>query len=423
MLCAYVWAVVLWLRGLDSNNHRLLFAASVLIACAALIKYFGITAVPLLLVYTLVKKGRLGPWSLHLLTPLLVFGAYLLLVYKMYGINLAESVSGFATDPHWRSEETFYSKPLTGILFAGGCYISALFYAPFLWSRRYFLGAAGIVLIIMLPGTQLRAALERFSYELAPTTWLYYVQLAIMLVVGLHLLLMTLSDLYTRRNADALLVSLLFWGTLVFAVYVNYATTVRSLLPLAMIVGSVVVRNMDRHEKSDAPPVRRALYWPLVPATIMALWVTVGDYQLANTGRDAAKFFVEAKENYPGNVYYLGHWGFQYYMDLDGTDPLIIERDANQQISSIKIGEGDTLIIPLTNNPEFTPVPGSGTIVVNREHYPIPSRMATLQGVSGAGFYSHFIGRLPYAIGPVTPEEYIAAEIRAPEPAQSPRTN
>jgi len=423
MLCAYVWAIVLWLRGLDANNHRLLFAASLLMACAALIKYYGITAVPLLLVYTLIKKRRLGPWSLHLLTPLLVFGAYVLLVYKMYGINLASSVSGFATDSHWRSKETSYSKPLTGILFTGGCFITALFYAPFVWSRKYFLAAVGIVLIIMLPGTILRTTLEEFTHVLAPTTTLYYAQLAIMLVVGIHFLAMPLSDLYTRRNADALLVNLLFWGTFVFSVYINYAINVRTLLPVAMVTGIVIVRHIDRHEKPDAPPVRRALYWPLLPGAIMALWVAIGDYQAANTGRDAAKFFAEAKKNYPGPVYYLGHWGFQYYMDLDGTDPLIIQRDANQQISGIKIDLGDTLIIPLTVNPEFTPVPGSGTVVVNRELYPIPSRMATLQGVSGAGFYSHFVGRLPYAIGPVTPEEYIAAEIRASESTQTPQTN
>lgn len=210
MLCAYIWAVVLWLRGLDLNNHRLLFAASLFMACAALVKYFGISAVPLLLVYTLVKKRRLGRWSLHFLTPLLLFGAYLLLVYKMYRINLAESVSGFATDSYWRSKETFYSKPLTGILFTGGCFLSALFYAPLLWSRKYFLAAAGILLIVAIPGTMLRDSLKLFTYDFADVTEWYYLQLAIMLVAGLHLLLMTLMNLYTRRDADALLVNLLF---------------------------------------------------------------------------------------------------------------------------------------------------------------------------------------------------------------------
>lgn len=423
MICAYVWAIVLWMRGLDANSHRLLFAASVLMACAALVKYFGISAVPLLFVYTLVKKGGLGRWSLHFLTPLLVFTAYLVLVYKMYGINLADSVSEFATNPYWRSKETFYSKPLTGILFTGGCFISALFYAPLLWKRPYFLAALGVVLVILLPGTQLRTALQHFSYELAPTTWLYYLQLAIMLVAGTQLLVMTLIDLNKRRNADALLVNLLFWGTFVFSVYVNYATTVRSLLPLSMVAGIVVVRHLDRQKKEDAPPIGRALYWPLIPGAIMALWVTLADYQLADTGRDAAEFFAKAKNDYSGDVYYLGHWGFQYYMDLAKTDPLILIREADSDTSSGKMGLGDTLIIPLIGYPEFTPVPGTGTIVVDRKLYPIPCKIATLRGLSGAGFYSHFIGRLPYAIGAVTPEEYIAVEFRVPEPTPTPEAN
>lgn len=150
----------------------------------------------------------------------------------------------------------------------------------------------------------------------------------------------------------------------------------------------------------------------------MALWVVVADYQLAGSSRDAAEFFAEARDEYPGDVYYLGHWGFQYYMDLDGTDSLIIERAANEQITSIKIDEGDTLIVPLISYPKFTPDP-SGTTILDRKRYPIPCFMATLQGQSGAGFYSHFIGRLPYAIGAVSPEEYVAAELRVPDAEKS----
>jgi 4-amino-4-deoxy-L-arabinose transferase-like glycosyltransferase len=53
MLCLWTWAIALWIRGLNSANGGWLAAASVLIAAAGLTKYFAISLIPLLAVYTI----------------------------------------------------------------------------------------------------------------------------------------------------------------------------------------------------------------------------------------------------------------------------------------------------------------------------------------------------------------------------------
>ncbi len=60
MVFFYVTASALWIRGIEEENTICLFAASILITLAVLSKYFGITLIPLLLVYSLMVKRRLG---------------------------------------------------------------------------------------------------------------------------------------------------------------------------------------------------------------------------------------------------------------------------------------------------------------------------------------------------------------------------
>src|SRR5437762_517288 len=72
MLCAWVWTILLWDRGLRERRTGLLYAAGVLIAVTALTKYFGISLVPLLGAYSLAVDRRgwrrwLGPLAVAVL--------------------------------------------------------------------------------------------------------------------------------------------------------------------------------------------------------------------------------------------------------------------------------------------------------------------------------------------------------------------
>ena len=60
MLAFWVWAVVFWVEGMERDDFWRLPAAGLLIALAALTKYFGACLIPLLAVYGWMKGGALG---------------------------------------------------------------------------------------------------------------------------------------------------------------------------------------------------------------------------------------------------------------------------------------------------------------------------------------------------------------------------
>src|SRR5438874_1598651 len=67
LLAFWVWSIECWKRALERNSACLLFLASILVAAAALTKYFGVALVPLLAVYTLARERRVTHRILYLL--------------------------------------------------------------------------------------------------------------------------------------------------------------------------------------------------------------------------------------------------------------------------------------------------------------------------------------------------------------------
>src|SRR4029077_2680670 len=56
MLAFWVWAVVLWVEGMERDNFWRLAGSGVLIALAALTKYFGACLIPLLVAYSFIGQ-------------------------------------------------------------------------------------------------------------------------------------------------------------------------------------------------------------------------------------------------------------------------------------------------------------------------------------------------------------------------------
>src|SRR3972149_4343940 len=59
MLAFWVWAVVFWMKGLEEDRPLYLALGGFLVAAASLTKYFGISLIPLLALYSFLK-GRKG---------------------------------------------------------------------------------------------------------------------------------------------------------------------------------------------------------------------------------------------------------------------------------------------------------------------------------------------------------------------------
>jgi 4-amino-4-deoxy-L-arabinose transferase-like glycosyltransferase len=403
MLCFWVWTIVLWCRGLDEHRPLLLACAGMLVAVCTLTKYFGISLIPLLAVYSWAQKRRPGWWLAALFIPILVLAAYQWTTAFMYGRGLLWDAAEYASVFRQRAQTGLLTRIWVGLAFAGGCVSTVLFYTPLLWARRAFL--IGVFLAVLLscfalaPGADMAkgGAPAPPGFQLPLLTVL---QVGVFSAAGIGLLALAVVDLWTQRDAKSLLLLLWVFGTFVFAAMVNWVTNARAVLPLTPAVGILLMRRLDQRLGHQRPGTLALAGWPLLPAAVLALLVAWSDQAWANSARQAAQTVTERRAERPGTLWFQGHWGFQHYMQELGAPAVDL---SPQGLSELR--PGDIVVIPRNNcncqwlNPESE--------LIDIVRLPACSWAATMNPAAHAGFYAAYeVGPLPYQFGPVEEETY-----------------
>ncbi len=397
MLAFWVWAVFLWVRGLEKNKSRFLFLSALFIAASALTKYYGVSLVPLLFLYSIFKRRGVGRWAFFLFIPVIILAGYQWATHVLYGRDLLIDAVSYTSGVREAEGTGIFPKALIGLAFTGGCLISVLFYSPLVWSKRVM--AMGVLLtvlsILTLP---LIKTIGIFPlHDGNGVRWGIVIQFCLFAVGGVSLLALAALDLRERRDAISLLLFLWIFGTFVFACFINWTVNGRSILPMAPAAGILLMRRIDRRNESYQPGDQRAAYWPLIPAVLISLLVTWSDYTLADTARSAAFEIHNKYRSQDSAVWFQGHWGFQYYMESGGGKALDIKRS--------ELRRGDIVIIPAHSTNLYRLNPDYAQLYRQIHFYPC-RRLATLDHSTGSGFYSHFFGPLPFAAGSVPSEEY-----------------
>jgi 4-amino-4-deoxy-L-arabinose transferase-like glycosyltransferase len=399
MLAFWCWAVVFWLRGSERDEPLMMLFASVLIALSALTKYFGVSLIPLLAVYSLLKGYSIRRWAPWMAVPIAILAGYQWVTHEMYGKGLfldAVYHVGLVQTIFIRS---YLNKASIGLSFVGGCVITALFYAPLLWSRRTLvMWTAGTIVVgfVLVRFNLLEEFfLPSWGVKGVLTMWVS-VQFVIFVVAGINLLAISLADLLRRRDAQSVFLFLWIIGTFFFAGFVNWTNNGRSILPMVPVAGILLMRSIeDRYGPSDGTGGWRVLL-PLVPALVLSFMVAKADYALANSARTAAAYI---NEEYAakGRLWFQGHWGFQYYMEEAGAEPI------DWYKTPLKIG--DLIVVP-TNNTSIRQMPGSQVLLIEEKWFDASEWATTMNSEVGASFYDSLLGPLPYAIGPAKRERY-----------------
>src|SRR5690349_17168901 len=107
LLAFWVWSIECWKRALERNSGWLLFLASIVVAAAALTKYFGASLVPLLAAYTLVRDRRVTHRILYLLIPILVIASYEVITKAKYGQDLFSSAMLVSWSENAKPDQNF----------------------------------------------------------------------------------------------------------------------------------------------------------------------------------------------------------------------------------------------------------------------------------------------------------------------------
>lgn len=406
MLAFWVWAILLWIRGTERNEHLSFASSAFLIALCALTKYYGMSLIILLPVYTFVKNRKRGVWLIYLLIPILILILYQWKTQVLYGRGLLLDAGAFATEFRGRFNFGHATKGLIGLAFTGGCLVSLLFFTPFLWSRSvlFIQLAASAVIILAISFIETIGSFP--LHDAYGVRWPQVIQLGIMVMIGMNLLALAVADLWNHKGDPASLL-LFCWviGTFTFATFINWSVNGRSILPMAPAAGILLVRQIEQRGLSFKKS--SALFWPLIPALCVALLVTWADYGLANSARSAVEKIYATYQKDQRTLWFQGHWGFQYYMEFRGAKVAAM--------SKFLPASGDILIVPENNCFTF-PISLMVSVRQTVELFSACPWLTTMNRFRGAGFYFDIWGSLPFVIGPTLPERYHILQI---EPAHS----
>lgn len=403
VLALWVWAIAFWLRGMKENKQWNLLFAAMLISLCTLTRYVGIALVALLFVYSLMQKRKLGVWVLYLLIPPVILAGYLWAAQLLYGGGLLSEAASFAVRFRWKEKVALFPKVLTGLAFAGGCIMTVLFYVPLLWSRRVMIVGAILTILFIL----ILASAEKIgstpTRNINGVKWGFLIQVALMVAGGVSLVALAGVDIRQCRDADSLLLLLWVVGIFFFASFINWTVNARSILPMIPAAGILLVRRVERLSKTKREVRMWRAAWPLVPAAVVALSVGWADYAWANTARSAAETISKSFENYKGDIWFQGHWGFQYYMESNGHKALDFKHS--------KPASGDIIIVP-SNNCFSWNLPQKDFLLSQTFQVEPLRWLATMNLSLGAAFYADVWGPIPFAVGPVDVEKYRAYIVR-----------
>ena len=400
LLACWTWAVYFWVRGLRLGSQGSLALAGCFVALAALSKYFGIFLIPLLAVYALAKRRGPG-WELaHLLLPAALLGVYQLATKAAYGHGLLLDAFAYATQYESQFGRWSLAKAVVGLTYLGACMSIVLCFAGQLWSMRgWMLGlaiAAAAALAIGLVGS-----IGHWPLPAGTGPWVA-LQVGLWMSVGAGVLALAVGDFARRRGAEELL--LLVWsvGTAIFAIFGNWSTNGRVLLPVVPAVAILLVRRLEERGVLVTSTGARGVWISLAAGAVLSLAVAAADAGIAGSAREAARDIGAGRAGSHRTIWFEGHWGFQYYMEAQGAHALVVNR------SSLSVG--DALILPRNNTNVFWPAPPWARHVETRT-YRSPRWLSTMSPALGAGFYTDYWGPLPFAFGPAPPESYEVFEV------------
>ncbi len=409
MLALWVWAVIFWLKAIDSGKPLHFVASSVLIAACALTKYFGASLILLLAAYSLFKQRRLGAWAWDLLIPVAGLAGYQLWTKALYGRGLLWDAAEYARSPQHVDQASRWISGLVGVSYLGGCALPILLFSPFLWNRRQLIaGALAGALAGLAVG---RHWLHPLIHD--PTQhWVWVgVQFAFCVAGGIFVLGLAIADYRKCSDANSMLLALWVFGTFFFAAFLNWTVNARSLLPLIPAAAILLARRLDLAE--DASRLRSTrwstkmsagrLVAPLALSAMISLSIAWGDMAFANSGRTMASFIHQQSQNQTRTVLFEGHWGFQYYMQLFGARPVQYDKFAFQS--------GDLVVTPQNTTSTF-PIPPQ--FVAAQEILQIDPHTHAATMALGAGFYSSVWGPLPFSFGRVPSEPYLFVRLKQP---------
>lgn len=393
MLALWVVAVYLWVIGLERRSWILLTLSGVSIALCSLAKYFGMSLIPLLFLYSVLRERRVSWATAYLLVPVALLGVYQWETNELYGRGLLLDAASYATGARTSWSKYSFEKLLIGLGFTGGCLGATWLVAARSWRPSASLAGGAIAITVTVAVASARMIGSHELGEGDQNLWVTAGLLGLFVAGGLSILTPAVLAMVKRKDPDEVFLAFWILGTFAFAAIVNWSTNARSILPMAPATAIMMMRQLEHRRNTRLSA--KAMVAGVGVAAVVAMGVGWADFEYANSSRQAANEIYAKYRSNPRGVWFEGHWGFQYYMDALGGKA--IDSHASQ------LYPGDIIVIP-ENNTNVSPAPEGRTRLVETIEVPGSKWIATMR--LGAGLYSDAFGLLPFTVGNVPADRY-----------------
>jgi 4-amino-4-deoxy-L-arabinose transferase-like glycosyltransferase len=398
MLCASTWGIYFWVKGLGESSSKHLVFSVICISIAMLTKYYGVFAIPILIIYTIIRSRKEYKKMLFMLVPLAIAILYEYISFLLYGKGLIINAAKYAMEERLINNILF--NLFVSCSFIGGCCVITI---PLLeWSSKKY------EIKIILPIIIITSILAVFSGIL----WMPYEENAnskdiitmnalIFVTNGLIIIYIALRALLRNNNPRTILLCSWIITTVLFAVQFNWTINGRTILPMVPALSILVACEISRKIQLGRGLEKIIFILSIIISLIVSITLAMSDYDMARTNKIVAERIMNGIGK-SRNVYFQGHWGFQYYMEKMGGIPI--------SIGHTKMKRGDIIIIP-ENNTNIVIVKNKnireiGRITIESRKWP-----TVMNNIVMAGFYSYEWGPLPYVYGAKSNEVFVVQQV------------
>lgn len=397
VVAGMLFTVYAFLRAVEAEASRPArirweFAAGFAAAATGLTKYVGFSMAPLLAAGAVLLMPR---WKLSMLrmlsVPVVVWGLWGAYTAQIYGnIHFLES-AGMVREKNLLPVY-FWNQVATTLVYQG----AALVFPILMWLRALLFTRKGTEIAVI--GVLLGAAVASLVLPdgKPPRRIPIGTEEMVLAAVGFAgtVLLWALCLRPKRLLASALDRWLALWlgGFIFFTMFLNWHVNAADALLAAPPLLLMVFRSPDLR------PSRRFAFLSvasMLPLSIALAWADV--HQAGFYRSVAARIAAEIGDS-PGQRWFVGNWGLQYYLEREGFRALVpIQYERRFGESALSIGDW----VASARNTSQLDVKSNlrryrmGVRGFWRHESWLPLR--TTNPDAGAGFYSHHAGHVPFA--------------------------
>ena len=360
-------SAALFIYGVDGDDKRLILSGSVVAGLAVLVKYSAVIAVIVLGMYVAFSGKR--KYILYLLVPAGIFGLWCLHNQLVYG-----KMHFFEASSHVGKGISLHKLIAAPAFFAGSLIFPVfLFFKQDLREKLIFIITPMVFYVLVDKFIKGPNAAVILTLMIAASALYFY------------------TVIKYRKQTNQFVFT---W----FAVAVFLVLTVEPwvsgryilfILPPALILFAAMIEGIAGTIKKYIPVAA------LLTTLFFGLSLSISDYLWAKTYVRIPEYFNSRGVN---NGFFLGHFGFQYYMERSGFLPLEVN-------GAVK---GPVFILAAKMPDPQKPAKKIFSRMKLKEHHMVPSTFPfrIMAPVDHAGFYSSFWGILPFTISREPLEEF-----------------